>query len=290
MDIQRQERSRRESRGKRLRHETWRLLPFHVGSTAYHVALSDALVRHARTPTLWWHATDHPTLLLGTGQLWSEVDTERAQTAGVRIVKRHAGGTAVYAAPGVLGLDAALPAGHPLAVTDVVESYRWLGEVWVEATRALGAQSRLATIGEARSKAREERPYSEIIRLACFGSLSPYEVVVGTKKLVGLAQVRRRGGVLLQAGLHLHFDAGALVDVLPTQDRSAVTTALTMAALGLNEATDSDPREQEVIEVFNRTITRMLSIQLRPSEWTDEEMEHVRNRFPDLARAEDVID
>eukprot|EP01034_Spumella_vulgaris_P044296 gene44296-55086_t len=35
---------------------------------------------------------------------------------------------------------------------------------------------------------------------ACYGGYSPWEVVVGRRKLVGLAQVRRRGGVLLVAG------------------------------------------------------------------------------------------
>ncbi len=44
---------------------------------------------------------------------------------------------------------------------------------------------------------------ADLLRRACCGSLSPYEVAIGARKLVGLAQVRRRGGVLFQVRLPL---------------------------------------------------------------------------------------
>ena len=81
-------------------------------------------------PTVWWHWTADPTVILGAGQLAAEVDLEACKAAGIHVVKRHSGGTTVYADPSLLGLDVALPPGHPLVEEDVVESYRWLGEVW----------------------------------------------------------------------------------------------------------------------------------------------------------------
>jgi lipoate-protein ligase A len=43
-------------------------------------------------------------------------------------------------------------------------------------------------------------PSLDTLKWACFGGLSPWEVVVGQRKIVGLAQVRRRTGVLLASG------------------------------------------------------------------------------------------
>jgi lipoate-protein ligase A len=253
--------------------QTWRLLPFHLGATDYHVALSDALVRHIRQPTIWWHATEHPTLLLGAGQGVANVDLAAAQLKGVRVVKRHAGGTAVYAGPEVLGLDVALPRGHPLAGEDVVEAYRWLGEVWVDATRGFGAPARLVTVQEARGQAAPQR-YGDILRLACFGTLSPYEVTVEERKLVGLAQVRRREGVLLQSGIHLRFDATGLASLLTRRDVSGVGDALDDCAVGLHEATGIAPSRAEVMAAFHRSLRRMVGVVLRPGEWSPEEQAH----------------
>src|SRR5579864_9176609 len=90
--------------------EIWRILPFHVGATARHIALSDALVRFSHTPTIWWHETNEPTLLLGAGQSANDFNRDACVAQKIRLVRRHSGGTAVYAGPGVLGLDVMLPA------------------------------------------------------------------------------------------------------------------------------------------------------------------------------------
>jgi hypothetical protein len=55
----------------------------------------------------------------------------------------------------------------------------------------------------------------EAARTACFAGLGPYEVLdCGGRKLVGLAQRRRKGGVLLQAAAYLGGDRQALADLL----------------------------------------------------------------------------
>src|SRR5256885_981767 len=47
------------------------------------------------------------------------------------------------------------------------------------------------------------------LRPACYGTLTPYEVVVGGRRRVGSAQLRRRGVVLHEGGILLRFDAAA---------------------------------------------------------------------------------
>src|SRR5207253_10286832 len=44
---------------------------------------------------------------------------------------------------------------------------------------------------------------ARLVGSTCYGVLSPYEVVVGAKKLVGLAQVRRRHAALFVFGVLL---------------------------------------------------------------------------------------
>lgn len=258
--------------------ESWRLLPLHIGSSSWHFALSDALARHVQSPTLWWHATREPTLILGPGQSRVLVDVGACERAGVLVIRRQAGGAAVYAADGVLGLDVALPDGHPLATADVVEAYHWLGEVWVEAVSELGGEAELVTVDQARRAAQQTRPFEDLIRLACFGSLSPYEVTVGGKKLVGLAQVRRRRNVLLQSGIHLRFDAGALAGLLAPTRAAELTAALESAGVGLEAAAPAEQPHKitDVIAAFGRSMRARMGIELALGAWADDELAHAR--------------
>lgn len=229
-----------------------------------HFARSDVLARRASVPSVWWHSTDHPTLILGAGQRW-----ERDPGDEVAVVRRQAGGTAVFAAAGVLGQDVFLPAGHRLADPDIVEAYRWLGETWASALARLGIPARVVSIAEARAAAGRELP--EVVRLACFGTLSPYEVVLGNRKIVGLAQVRRRGNVLLQAGVHLDFDAESLARSLGWEEPESAAM-LREAAVGVREV-QADVGEDEIVVSFEQALQERMGVELENGEWTDGEIE-----------------
>jgi lipoate-protein ligase A len=257
---------------------SWRLLPYHLGPSDYHFALSDALVRCGVTPTVWWHSTQRPTLILGTGQQAEGVDLAACERDSVLIVRRQAGGTAVYAAAGVLGLDIFVPATHPLASPDILEAYRWTGDVWVDALRALGVEAESVSTEVARAAAKEAKSQEAILRLACFGSLSPYEVVVRDRKLVGLAQVRRRGGVLIQSCVHRRFDADRLALLLLADDHVPVASALRQAAIGLEEAASRDLTEREVMDAVHQALGRVLGVELQPGDWSEEELRYAAER------------
>ncbi len=248
------------------------MLAFDLGPTPWHLALSDALARHGEMPTVWWHATEHPTLILGPGQTLQDVE-EWAVGPEVLVVKRQAGGTAVLASADMLGLDVFLPAGHPLITQDVVETYRWLGMVWRDTMHSLGAPSHLVSIREARQAA----PSADApIRLACFGTLSPYEVTSGERKLVGLAQIRRRGGVLLQSALHLHFDPTGLAGVLSADCSSQLAAGLSAAAVGLDEAAGTTVEATAVAERFQQVLTTSHGVSLELGSWAEKELDHAR--------------
>lgn len=132
-----------------------------------------------------------PAIVLGRAQhaLLPALDKDR-----FRIVARSAGGGAVLVGPWLVGASVVLPVGHRLLPAGAVaDSYRWLGTLFVE---VLG---RHGVAAESMPRERTWRAPGELA-WACFAGMSPWEVVVGERKLVGFAQRRNRHGVLLVAG------------------------------------------------------------------------------------------
>ena len=170
-----------------------------------------------------------PTLVLGSAQPEATVDRAACAADGLHVLRRGSGGGAVLCDPELLEVDVALPAGHPLLVDDVAESYRFLGSVWQAALAALGIDGRLVTVAEARALGDARRAAA---RLACYAGLSPYEVVdADGAKLVGFCQRRRRGAALFQCGLACGRDPGDVARYVHV-DR---------AALGPTRALDLEP-------------------------------------------------
>lgn len=140
-------------------------------------------------------------VVLGCSQRGQFAAQEVVRRAGIGLVERRAGGGAVLAGPWLLGVSVVLPAAHGLVDTGLVPSYRWLGELHASALRDLGIEALAVSPADVRGVKPDTA--DSALNWACFGSLSPWEVVVGTRKIVGLAQVRRRTGVLFVSGTFL---------------------------------------------------------------------------------------
>ncbi len=147
-----------------------------------------------------WHYRA-PAVVLGCSQRGLVSEAQSVQRAGLDLVQRHAGGGAVLVGPWMLSASIVLPASHPLVTASAVQSYRWLGELFVSVLSGTGIATE-ALAPEA-AKASQQRHANSELGWACFAGLSPWEVVVDQRKIVGLAQVRRRTGNLLVAGLLL---------------------------------------------------------------------------------------
>lgn len=111
-----------------------------------------------------------------------------------RIIERSAGGGAVLVGPWMLGASVVLPLAHPLLQNETIaDSYRWLGELFVAAL----AENGVASVSVPREATWKAPPH---LAWSCFAGMSPWEVAIGNRKLVGFAQRRSRHGVLLVAG------------------------------------------------------------------------------------------
>ena len=192
----------------------------------------------------WWVASS-PAVVVGLGmrhRLASVLDFERCRAAGLEVLERRAGG-------GALLLDEHMVCGAmcvPITSvsSDVTESYRWLGDKLVLRLRSLGlGGARRVDVDEARADVAAIRtrddPVAHVIGSTCYGVLSPHEVVVGAKKLVGLAQVRRRHAALFVFGVLL-LNQARLAEYLQVPDdacRQQLRRQLMDRTVGLAELT-----------------------------------------------------
>ncbi len=259
--------------------ENWRLLPYSdAASAAWQLAAANALL-DSLTPTaqpaLRWYAARQPALILGAGQKPDAINHAECAAAGVTIHKRASGGTAVLFEPGLLMQDIALPAAHRLWIADVTESYRWLGGVWIEALRLLGVNARLIDVAEARTDA---QALDSLAKRACFGGRSPYEVLVGGRKIVGFAQVRRRMGVLLQVGIYTHWSPELLARLLTTDaaERAAIEDALAERIAGLSDVLITPPSFDAIEDAFAAALRAIQGVALAPSTWNATEQQAIQ--------------
>ena len=220
---------------------TWhRLDPSHVTAEfalQRGMSMLDAAVPGDPATLAWWFVDDDA-LVLGRGSKAS-ADAVACDAAGVSVVRRASGGGPVLWGPDLLALDVIIPKGHPRYSDDVARSYRWLGEALARTITGVGVPARALAPNEARDAA------GPMGALACFASLSPWEVVVDERKVVGLSQVRRRTGTLLQVGILLDIDGARLAGLLQLDvaARTALTDTLAQRATGLGDHVDVDLSE-----------------------------------------------
>lgn len=156
---------------------------------------------------VWSFEVIGPALALGSAQRAEVVDTDAAARAGVEVVRRRSGGGAVWLAPGeVTWVDVVLPAADPKWVDDVGRSSLWLGEAWVGALADVGVPG-----GEVHGGPVQRTPWSGLV---CFAGLAPGEVLVGGRKVVGVAQRRSRAGARFQCAVLHRWEPGPLLEVL----------------------------------------------------------------------------
>ena len=164
---------------------------------------------------------DAPAVVLGRAQRPDAEMLDRARRAGVEVVERPTGGGAVLAGAWLVGVSVVLPPDHRLVTPSIPASYGWLGRAHAAWLRDAGVTA-----------VPVERPRDAgELRWACFAGQSHGELLVAGRKIVGLAQARRRAAVL--------FSAGTLVARPPWDLLSEVMGRSPASALALAESTVS---------------------------------------------------
>lgn len=159
--------------------------------------IAAALAQPIEAPAISVWAYTAPAVVLGRSQRLTTEIAQRAATAGIQLRSSPTGGGAVLAGPWMLGAAVLLPPDHPSIAPSIPQTFRWFGLAHAAWLRGHGVDA-MATSAPAPAQ-----PGDEELDWACFASVSHWEVVAGGGKIVGLAQARRRSGVLLASAVLL---------------------------------------------------------------------------------------
>ena len=183
---------------------------------------------------LWTYA--QPAVVLGLAQRRMELAVR--SDPGLPVIVRRSGGGAVLVGPWMLSISVALPALHPLVGEGPVASYAWLGQGIAQALERAGVRAQALSPEQLRAH-HADQP-APTVDWACFGSVSPWEVLAHGRKLVGMAQIRRRHGVLLTAGVLLRPCPWEALCVRLGQARSEAAR-LARCTISCEECVDIEP-------------------------------------------------
>jgi lipoate-protein ligase A len=240
------------SSATRDRHR-FRLLLDRASDAAWNMAVDEALLDHYAEaneplpPTLRLYAWVPAALSLGRSQPGpGSCDLAYLREKGIDLVRRPTGGQAVlhehertYALVGQLGRPP-FPAG--------------VGEIYAEVSRALTAA--LVGLGlPAEASPASTRGCRPVAGASCFHRTGAHEISVAGRKLVGSAQLRRRGAFLQHGSILIRCDPGQVARAIGHAPRSGAFTDLERE---LGRPLDPAELDRELVRAFERTFSACL--------------------------------
>ncbi|MGH8886416.1 MAG: lipoate--protein ligase family protein [Egibacteraceae bacterium] len=230
--------------------DDWRVLPLEVGEAQAlldrGLALLEALAGDP-TPTLRWYQASAPAIVVGRGQAGALFSSD-----ALEVVTRFSGGGAVLLDADILSLDVLLPSAHPCLDGDLGAVFARVGGAWARALRGLGVPAVTVWDGPATAR-RRGTDRERLLAAVCYATLGRGEVLAGGRKLVGLAQRRRRAGALVQCGLLRRWRPARLLQTLGADPDDADISRHAVGLADLLTAPPPDPVLMRAVERAMRT-------------------------------------
>jgi lipoate-protein ligase A len=254
---------------------TWRFLDTGFLSGAWNMAIDEAMMlAHAQglvPPTLRFFRWQPPCVSLGYFQAADDVDWDECARRGYDVVRRPTGGRAILhdkeLTYSIVIADKEIEGG-----SSVLASYASLSQGLILGLRALGIEAHLEgkrQIGCRASAAKGKSLSSFIPHLSsliseanCFTAAARCDLVVGSKKIVGSAQVRRESVILQHGSVPLRLDAEAWQAVLPG------TPDLRFVATDVNGEVSQNVEYEDLAQALRGGFEVTWEIQWEPSELT----------------------
>ena len=165
-------------------------------------------------------------------------------------------------------MSVAAPLDNPHFAGGVLESYKHISQGLVKALEILRLDIEIQPETRLTSAEREQP--------ICFELPSSYEITAGGKKLVGSAQVRRRGGVLQHGSLPLSGDIARICQVLTYPDegqRDRAAKHLRERATSIEQLLGMSISWQRTADAIVAGFREALGIHLEGQSLSDEEAE-----------------
>lgn len=210
--------------------------------------------------TLRFYAWEAPTLSIGCSQRSSEIDLAACRKSAVQLVRRPTGGRAVLHQQD-LTYSLILPMRPPWTKLSIVESYHRINVCLLRGLEMLGLEVRVES---------RPRQVDGALPPFCFLTISPYEVLMGGKKVIGSAQRRFPMALLQQGSILLDFDPAGLLEFLRPAERTVGASAIGTVG-SLREALGRLPNPLEVEKAIRDGFAREMGITFVEDELRSEE-------------------
>jgi len=225
-------------------------------SGARNMARDSALLDRARAShesVFSVYSWERPTLSLGRNQTAAGCyDLAAMQQRNIDVVRRPTGGRALLHHREVT-YSVTAPIDDGVSLRD---SYRKINHILIDAFRALGVDAREASAGE---------PTPKPGALPCFATPADGELVAGSAKLVGSAQLRENGALLQHGSILIEDDQSLIADILAAEtDRSDVPAAAT-----LSQSLGRVPSVEEVASAMFDAVRRLEDAGADPMDESD---------------------
>jgi len=234
-------------------------------------AILTAVAAGQAPPTLRVYGWQENWLSLGSAEPAADLNLQLCRRAGIGIVRRASGGTAVLHYR-QLAYTLVLPDHFPQAAGSIYNTYAQVSRALLQTMASLGVSGYAVAPAEA---AEDRRHADKRWQAACLGSLIAYEILHEGRKIVGNAQVRRRGVVMQHGVVLLDFDAGLMARVLAAAssetERKELQGYLKARVGSLRQATGTEVDPLAVATAMRLGFERAWEVDFQSGELTSEE-------------------
>ena len=251
----------------------WRVIFDTAHSAAVNMAIDEAILEHHSKglvpPTLRFYTWHPAALSMGYFQkAHEEANIVACRQQGIDVVRRITGGRAVLHYK-ELTYSVVVREDIPALPPTLMGSYRVLSQGLIAGLREFGITAEMAMPGAA---------FGQSAKLpkngACFDAPSFYEISVGRKKLMGSAQMRKKGTLLQHGSLLLEFSPAQLVSLLrfsKPEESERCQRVLEAKATSLLQVLGYLPDPGHLAQTIAAEFGRTLEIDLIPAALTEQE-------------------
>jgi lipoate-protein ligase A len=238
------------------------------------MALAEAMLKGCMEGKSWpsfhWYTWSTPAITLGYFQdIEKTVNREACRSIGVQVVRRITGGRAVVHHRD-LSFSLVFPSNGDMIPIGISGSYRMIARGFIEGLNSLGIKAHCAdgrNTGSRESIRRRAQP-------ACFLTRISSEILVSGRKVIGFAQKRTEGWVLMQGTILMGVERSLWEDLLcypEYMDADVIHRKLASGMVALSEIAGRDIKESDLEDAVLKGLSMVVGIAFERQGLTKEE-------------------